>query len=266
MRSSCLVTENNLRTENRKGGSVGCFVATTQSKIVVANVGDCRCILVQFNSDMHANNFLSNSDLFDSYNDSEALEECGKMITTTKLSLDHKPNVPEEAVRIKASGLKVVGKPVQEKAGPDSSIYQIQLPPVKGSKGSKLSVSRAFGDFEYKNNTSIGPELQAVVAVPDVEVRERCPLDAFVILACDGVWDVLSNEGAAELVTTRTHHYLFSSECNDASSVLPSVGDDLLEYCLLMGSTDSLSVAIVALSSIADRISEKKSPCFDLEA
>jgi serine/threonine protein phosphatase PrpC len=129
-----------------------------------------------------------------------------------KVSTNHKPNVPEVAMRIKATGLKVVGKLVPQNDGPD---LRIQLPKGTGSKGSEgalLACSRAFGDSEYKMNASIGPELQVVIANPEVNVRERGPLDAFVILACDSMWDVLSSEGAAALVMMRTHHYLFSSE------------------------------------------------------
>jgi hypothetical protein len=144
---------------------------------------------------MNTNKFLSNSNVFDIYEDQHrAMAECRKMITKTKVLTNHKPNVPEVAVKIKASGLKVVGKLSPQKDGVNLRIHRIQLPMM------------------------------------------------------------------------HTYHYLFSSECNDVSSVLPSVGDDLLRYCLMMGSTDNLSVVIVALTSIANQISEKRPPCFDLDA
>ncbi len=55
-----------------------------------------------------------------------------------------------------------------------------------------LALSRAIGDFTYKDR-DLPPERQAVTAFPDVSVRDRDENDLFMIIACDGIWDCLSN-------------------------------------------------------------------------
>ncbi|EEY65747.1 uncharacterized protein PITG_03271 [Phytophthora infestans T30-4] len=79
------------------------------------------------------------------------------------LTSDHKPDRPDEQQRI-------------EKAG--------------GFKSTYLAVSRAFGDRSLKTPTSLvscEPEVKRVTVQDD---------DLFLVLACDGVWDVLSEQEA----------------------------------------------------------------------
>lgn len=59
---------------------------------------------------------------------------------------------------------------------------------------SNLNLSRAIGDLKYKLNANLPPEQQVITAHPDVRVFELTDSDKFFILACDGIWDVLSNE------------------------------------------------------------------------
>jgi serine/threonine protein phosphatase PrpC len=89
------------------------------------------------------------------------------------MSEDHKPNNPEEQARIEAAGGFV---------SPDNRV------------NGNLALSRAIGDFEYKKEESKGPKEQPVTAHPDIK---KVPLTAdceFVVLACDGIWDVKTNE------------------------------------------------------------------------
>jgi serine/threonine protein phosphatase PrpC len=64
------------------------------------------------------------------------------------------------------------------------------VPRVNGN----LNLSRAIGDLKYKSNKNLTPEAQVITAHPDVRVFELSSEDQFFLLACDGVWDVLSNE------------------------------------------------------------------------
>lgn len=98
------------------------------------------------------------------------------------LSHDHKPTNKEEKARIQESG------------------GFVEFGRVNGS----LALSRAFGDVGYKNNSALPQEKQAVIALPDI-IRQKVQLTKidgfeFIIVACDGVWDVMSNEEACQYV------------------------------------------------------------------
>ena len=59
--------------------------------------------------------------------------------------------------------------------------------PQNSKKPGNLALSRAIGDFEFKQNVALGPEEQAVTANPDVTERKLLETDEFVIIACDGM-------------------------------------------------------------------------------
>lgn len=63
-----------------------------------------------------------------------------------------------------------------------------------------LALSRALGDFVYKQNEDKKPEEQIVTAYPDVEISELTSDHEFIVLACDGIWDVMSNERVVDFV------------------------------------------------------------------
>jgi protein phosphatase 2C family protein 2/3 len=49
-----------------------------------------------------------------------------------------------------------------------------------------LALSRAIGDFEFKQNRDLVPEKQIVTADPDIITHHTTPEDEFLVLACDG--------------------------------------------------------------------------------
>ncbi|XP_022214147.2 probable protein phosphatase 2C T23F11.1 isoform X2 [Drosophila obscura] len=120
------------------------------------------------------------------------------------LSVDHKPQDEAESSRILAGG------------------GFVELNRVNGS----LALSRALGDFMYKRNLYMRPEEQVVTAYPDVEVADLTEDWEFVVLACDGIWDVMSNQEVADFVRTRIGSGM-SPEC---------ICEELLNSCL---ATDS---------------------------
>jgi serine/threonine protein phosphatase PrpC len=74
----------------------------------------------------------------------------------------------------------------------------------KVSKGpkEKLGMSRAFGDFAYKRSEVEGLGLweQAVISKPTIVSRERSGADRWLVLACDGIWDVMGNAECGDFV------------------------------------------------------------------
>ena len=64
-------------------------------------------------------------------------------------------------------------------------------------------MSRALGDFVFKKNEKKPAEEQIVTAYPDVTVEKISTDHEFLILACDGIWDVLSNQEVVDFVRGR---------------------------------------------------------------
>ncbi|SSD60424.1 uncharacterized protein SCODWIG_02185 [Saccharomycodes ludwigii] len=74
-----------------------------------------------------------------------------------------------------------------------------------GRVGGVLALSRAFGDFQFKKNNFVYhksiPQEQQVSVEPDVIVHEiDYNKDEFLVLACDGIWDVYSNRNLVQFV------------------------------------------------------------------
>lgn len=130
-------------------------------------------------------------------------------------TLDHKPTQPSEQARIENAGGTVTFRRVN----------------------GDLAVSRALGDFLYKANDSLPDVEQMVSAEPEVSIVQRKETDQFVVLACDGIWDVMTNEGVCNFVLQKMREGL----------PLPIICEDLIDHCLELGSRDNMSVIIVAL-------------------
>lgn len=60
-----------------------------------------------------------------------------------------------------------------------------------------LNLSRAIGDLKYKLNAELPPKDQIITAEPDVRSITLTPEDRFFLLACDGIWDVMTNQARA---------------------------------------------------------------------
>lgn len=93
------------------------------------------------------------------------------------LSTDHKPTDPVERKRIEATG------------------GYIQYERVLGS----LAFSRGFGDFEAKK-PELGPKEQWISPVPELQAFQLEKMNYQLILATDGIWDVISNQESIEIV------------------------------------------------------------------
>ena len=114
---------------------------------------------------------------------------------------DHKPYNVAEKTRIERAGGTVM------------------MQRVNGS----LAVSRALGDFDYKRAADLKPVEQLVSPEPEITVYDRVHnADEFLLLACDGIFDVMSNE---EVIAYVKHHLLLTDD-------LAQVCSDLIDTCL----------------------------------
>lgn len=98
-----------------------------------------------------------------------------------------------------------------------------------------LAVSRALGDYSYKDRPDLGDHEQKITAAADVFNIERHEDDEFLLLACDGIWDVMSNEEAVDFI----HDQL------KAGTPHEKIAEAMLDHCLIKGSKDNMSVVLV---------------------
>merc|ERR1711974_376038 len=63
--------------------------------------------------------------------------------------------------------------------------------------------SRALGDFVFKMNEKLSQSEQIVTCLPDILHEIIEPDWDFIILACDGIWDVLSSQEVTDFITER---------------------------------------------------------------
>jgi protein phosphatase 2C family protein 2/3 len=133
-----------------------------------------------------------------------------------QLTQDHKPSLPCEKERIERCG----GKLYQTKFSL-STTGQSELGPCRVWPG-RLSVSRTIGDIEAKDSSMGGIE-GVVSCEPDIRSFKALP-GSVLILACDGIYDRLTNEDVAKI---------FSPERLDRTDrSLHQLAGDMVEECL----------------------------------
>jgi protein phosphatase 1L len=120
-----------------------------------------------------------------------------------QITEDHKPHTNKERRRIEKLNGKITW---------DGFDWRIQA----------LSVSRAFGDTDTK---------RFVIQKPDIFRHTLRKGDEFIILACDGLWDVLSNKEAVNFVIK-----------NRKKRGMTKL---LAEYAIEKGSTDNITVIVI---------------------
>lgn len=137
----------------------------------------------------------------------------GKRGRAIDLSKDHKPNCSSERLRIENLG---------------GVIYD-------GYLNGQLSVARALGDWHIKgckgtkSPLSWEPELEEVVLTEE---------DEFLILGCDGLWDVMSSQCAVTMVRKELMQH---NDLDKSSKVL-------VKEALQRNSCDNLTVILVCFS------------------
>lgn len=127
------------------------------------------------------------------------------------LSHDHKPDLPSEMRRVERAGGYV----------------------EEGRVNGVIAISRAIGDWEYKNK-SLKPEDNMVSVVPEVIVEPIKPEHDFLLIACDGIWDCMTSQQAVTYCNEKYKIYKtkksevgspgLSSASTAVSSSLPGKG------------------------------------------
>eukprot|EP01064_Diplonema_japonicum_P009985 TRINITY_DN17368_c1_g1_i1.p1 TRINITY_DN17368_c1_g1~~TRINITY_DN17368_c1_g1_i1.p1 ORF type:complete len:379 (+),score=31.37 TRINITY_DN17368_c1_g1_i1:37-1137(+) len=204
-----------------------CFPADPASAIMQAFVSADRSIYKKIKgrdggSTCTAALFVGNDLYIGNLGDARAVlvESTGKGMA---LSKDHKPNVPGERMRVEAAGGNV----------------------TFGRVGGCLAVSRAFGDFDFKGAAKVlsdtnEPMVSNIPDVTKVTLTDSCEA---LILACDGLWDVVSCDEAAKTV----HVSLLSHTGFPLPKACAKAAEALTQLALIKGSTDNVTVVVLTL-------------------
>ena len=129
--------------------------------LVCFNVGDSRSILIEESSD-NTNQIIR------------------------ALSIDHKPDLPEELMRIKENGGMVdqIQDLYGNKLGPNRVFKE-------GCVYPGLAMSRSLGDFQAKEC--------GVIPTPEIIEYEINPNTKYFVVCSDGVWEFLTNENVRDI-------------------------------------------------------------------
>ncbi|RZS21340.1 hypothetical protein BHM03_00053964 [Ensete ventricosum] len=160
-----------------------CLLISSQGELmVIANVGDSRAVLATTSDD-------------------------GSLVPI-QLTIDFKPNLPRKLssrkiILFSVGGLMstlLISEEAERITGSKGRVFCLQDEPgvhrvwLPDEDAPGLAMSRAFGDYCIKE--------YGLISVPEVTQRSITSRDQFVVLATDGVWDVISNQEAVDIVSS----------------------------------------------------------------
>jgi serine/threonine protein phosphatase PrpC len=182
---------------NRRDGSTASVVLRVANHLFVAHAGDTRIVMGKRAMGHHD-------------------------VRARALTEDHKPSLPRERKRVYDEGGRV------EFCGCWRVIAENRGRNVRAA----LAVSRAIGDIDFKR-----PENKGVTATPDVA---RITLDnevENVIVATDGLWDVIGDQDAVRLCQSVLRGRFSEDACREAAEALT-------QEALERGSSDNVTVVV----------------------
>ena len=224
LKTAIELTENNfLNTKaldykcNSKdtSGSCAIILLIKNKKCIIANIGDSRLVIFKNK----------------------------KVVFSTS---DHKPNTYIEKRRIELAGGTVYQTTAAIPIYQNGKLIEIPWRVYPGG----LSVSRTFGDIESKDER-FGGKKGVVVALPDINEFDLSEEHNFIVIGCDGIFDVLSNGEIIECIKivlklNKGKNKKINELCGDFASMI-------IKSALAKESFDNVS-CIVILFNLKDFI------------
>lgn len=221
-------------------GSCAVVALFIENQCFIANVGDSRAVL--------------------------SLDGGKKIKQITK---DHKPNDPQEKKRIETNGGRVykdestLVKEEKKKTEPEKEAFYLETGEVKDDNCSseeeeiiieevyrvvpgKLAISRSIGDYSCKS-TEAGGIPNVIICTPDIYQIEITTNSDFLLLACDGIFDVFTSEEAVN-VAWYAENFCRSLK-GDLNMKCAFFVNNVLKAAMHEESTDNVSCIIIALSN-----------------
>ena len=142
--------------------------------------------------------------------DSRSIITNGKQVLP--LNSDHKPSLPVEKERINKAGGCIFG----------------------GRVNGTINLSRAIGDLDFKKNLKLKPTEQLISAEPDITSKKLNKEDKFILMGCDGVWEILNAKQLCEIVIKRLEE--------DHDRQLSKVVEELLDKGIAKDNSNGLGM------------------------
>mmetsp|Transcript_3235 Transcript_3235/g.9878 ORF Transcript_3235/g.9878 Transcript_3235/m.9878 type:complete len:281 (-) Transcript_3235:69-911(-) len=156
--------------------------------------------------------------------DSRAVMSRGGSATRLTSMTDHKATDPLECKRVIEAGGQIINDRVN----------------------GMLAMTRALGDHLLKMPVLLN---DVVSNVPDITSTDLTGQDSFIILACDGLWDVMNDQQAVECVVgcIRELQPLLRQLEVEGRSLAEILARMLVEEALARGSNDNVSCVVIFL-------------------
>ena len=172
----------NKQIDSDLSGSTCVSVIYTPQKLIIANIGDSRCVLGKCIEPDKDEEIFSNI-----HEESNPKKSDIKKWVALNLSRDHKPTIPEEAQRI----LKTGGRIRQMKDDDGEFIGPLRVY-MKEKDMPGLAMTRSFGD--YFGSTA------GVISEPEVTEYYLKEEDKFMVLASDGLFEFMESQEVVEII------------------------------------------------------------------
>ena len=142
---------------------------------------------------------------------------CDSSNNPLQLTKDHKPNKPDEKKRIEKIGGKIYFDGYDWRIG-------------------DLSVSRSFGDMDSTPFVTHKPEIFKY------KIKKN---DKFIIIACDGLWDVMNNKSVTKFILDKMKNIKITEMSRNSNNNIAFL---LADYAIKKKhSTDNISIIIIFL-------------------
>ncbi|HSC24821.1 MAG TPA: PP2C family protein-serine/threonine phosphatase [Candidatus Babeliales bacterium] len=145
------------------------------------------------------------------------LESNGKLAFATQ---DHKPDSPKELQRISKAG---------------GTIYKHGVWRING-----LAISRSIGDKPCKINAK-----GQIIAIPEYAAIQLTPENHFLIIASDGLWDVMSNEQVIDIIKKELKNNISIAP---SINIMEDVAIKIQNIAIKKGSSDNITVCLIKFS------------------
>ncbi|DBA02272.1 TPA: hypothetical protein N0F65_007682 [Lagenidium giganteum] len=203
-------------SDHPQAGSTGTTVLVAGNQIYVANVGDSRTVL-------------------------------SRKGEAVRLSNDHKPSRSDEASRIRETGGfvihgRIMGELAVSRAFGDSPFKMFELPePPKSVEETKPRSEYDSQEMPVNPNEILKGPL--VIPTPEVTVTELTEDEEFVLLASDGLFDVLKDQEAIDFFRRKL------AELGDVQRAVEAIVDHAV---VQQRSTDNVTAVVIMFKEAKD--------------